>query len=149
MSLLDDVVDLGQQKSILFAQGFCRGTSHLSKLLEHLTTQLSIVAVESCEGSFHIDQPLDHITGCFAISTFQDLESELDFRRVGVSWVTEEIDLGNVFFLNQDGWFWDQWKHRLPVVAKVFGNRNFHGDKRCVFTVKSPNNKGRNAVTTP
>jgi len=51
-----------------------------SKLLDHLTTQKSIVAVESCEGSFHIHKPLCDFTGCFAMSSFQDLESELDFR---------------------------------------------------------------------
>jgi len=71
-----------------------------SKLLEHLVTQLSIVAVESCKGSFHVDEPLDHLMGCFAISAFQDLESELDFRRVGVSWITKQVDCVRSSFLS-------------------------------------------------
>ena len=54
-------------------------------------------------------------------------ESELVFCRVGVSWVTEEIDLSKIFFLEHSRWFWDQWKYGLPVCSKVFGHSNFHG----------------------
>jgi len=60
--------------------------------------------------------------------SIQSFEGEFDLGRVVTSRITAQVDGGKIFLLNTLDWFWDQWENVfLAGVAKVIGNRNFHG----------------------
>ena len=70
--------------------------------------------------------PLENLARRFMISN-QAFEGEFDLRRSVISRITAWVDSSKIFFLNALDWFWDQWEKFVAGVAKVFGNRNFHG----------------------